>query len=62
MGKDLHKVFKAMVNDIPQALPIFGEFISEVYYFIQEPRKFVEVIRLSENIKKILLKAIMKEI
>ena len=25
MGKDLHKVFKAVVNDISQVLPILGE-------------------------------------
>ena len=26
MGKGLHKVFKAVVNDILQVLPILGEY------------------------------------
>ena len=30
MGKGLQKVFKAVVNDISQALPFFGESGSEV--------------------------------
>ena len=41
MGKGLHKVFKAVVNELSQALPILGESGSEVYYFILEPRNFV---------------------
>ena len=40
MGKGLHEVFKARVNDISQELPIFGESGSEFSYFIPEPRKF----------------------
>ena len=52
MGKDLHKVFKAFVNDILQTLPILGESGSEVSYFITYPRNFAEVTRISENINK----------
>ena len=52
MGKGLHKVFKTIVNEIFQALPILGESGSKVCYFIPEPRKFAEVNRLSEDIKK----------
>ena len=34
MGKGLHKLFKAVVNEISQALPILGESGSEFSYFI----------------------------
>ena len=34
MGEGLHKVFKAVVNEISQALPILGESGSEASYFI----------------------------
>ena len=34
MGKNLHKLFKAVVNEISQALPILGESGSEASYFI----------------------------
>ena len=34
MGKGLHKVFKAVVNEISQVLPIFNESGSEVSYLI----------------------------
>ena len=37
MGKGLQKLFKAVVNDIFQDLPILGEPGSEVSYFIPEP-------------------------
>ena len=47
MGKGLHEVFKAAANDISLALPILGESISEVPYFIPGPIRFVEVTRLS---------------
>ena len=47
MGKGLHKLVKAVVSDILQVLPIFGESGSEVSYFIPEPRKFAEVTKLS---------------
>ena len=47
MGKVLHKVFKAVVNDISQALPMLGESGSKVSYFVPEDRNFAEVTRLS---------------
>ena len=62
MGKSLHKLFKAVLNDISTDLPILGESYSAVYYFIPEPRNFAEVIRLTEDIKKTWLKATLKEI
>ena len=40
MGTGLQRVFKAAANEISQVLPNLGESISEVYYFIPEPRKF----------------------
>ena len=43
MGKGLHKVFKAVVNEISQELPILGESGSEVSYLIPDPRNFSEV-------------------
>ena len=46
MDKVFKKVFKAVVNDILQDLPILGESGSEVYYFIPEPRIFEKVNRL----------------
>ena len=60
MGKGLHKVFKAVVDDIPQALPILGQSVSEASYFIPEPGNFLEVTRLSEDIKKPWLKETLK--
>ena len=53
MGKGLQKVFKAIVNEILQVLPIMGESGSEVSYFVPEPRNFAEVTRLSGHIKKL---------
>ena len=52
MGKGLHKVFKAIVNEILKVKLILDESGSEVSYFIPEPSNFAEVTRLSENIKK----------
>ena len=34
MGKGLHMVFKYVVDEISEALPILGESGSEVFYFI----------------------------
>ena len=47
MGKGLHKIFKAVVNEILEDLPILGEYGSEVSYLVPEPRNFSEVTRLS---------------
>ena len=62
MGKGLHKVFKAVVNEILQVLPILGESGSEVFYFISEPRIFAEVTILSEDIKKPCPRKTLKDI
>ena len=51
MGKGLHKVFKDVVNNIFQAVPILGESGSEVSYFIPQSINFSKVTRLSEGIK-----------
>ena len=40
MGKGLQKVFKAVFNEISQGLTILGELVSEVSYFIPEPKFF----------------------
>ena len=56
MGKDLHKVFKAVINELSQALPILDESGSEVSYFIPEPRNLAEVNIISEDIRKPWLK------
>ena len=37
LGKGFKKLFKAVVNDILQALPVLGDSGSEVSYFITEP-------------------------
>ena len=55
-------MFKSVVNDISQVLPMFGDSGSEVPYFITDPRNFSEVTRLSYDIKKPWLKATLKEI
>ena len=44
MGKGLHKVFITVVKEICQELTPLGESVSEVSYFIPEPKKFAEVI------------------
>ena len=62
MGKCLQNIFKAVVNDILQVLPILGESGSEVSYFIPKSRKISEVIRLSEDINKPWIKENLKEI
>ena len=62
MGKGLHKVFKAVVNNILLTLPILGKSDSEVSYFIPEPINFAEVTRLSLDIKKTWLKESLKDI
>ena len=62
MGKGLHKVFSMVVKEILHGLTPLGECGSEVPHFIPEPRNFVEVTNLSENIKKPWLKATLKKI
>ena len=62
MGKGFQKVFKAVVNEILQALSSLSESGSKVSSFIQEPRNFTEVTRLSEDTQKPWLKVDLKEI
>ena len=62
MGLGLHKVFKIVVNGIPQASPILSESGSRVSYFIPELRKVSGVTRLSYDIKKPWIKETKKEI
>ena len=62
MGKVLHKMFKVVINEISQVLPIFGESVSEVSYFIPESRNLSEVTRLSEDIKETWIKSTLKSI
>ena len=40
MDKGSQKSFKAIVNGLSEALPTLGESVSEVAYFIPEPRTF----------------------
>ena len=62
MGKDLYRVFSTIVKDTSQELKALGESGSEVSHLIPEPRNFVEVTKLAENIRKPWLKATLKEI
>ena len=62
MVKISHKVFKAVVNELSEALPILCGSGSEFSYFITEPRKFKEVTRLSEDIRKPWLMTTLNEI
>ena len=62
MEKGLHKVFSTIISDISQELTNLGESGSEVSHFIPEPRNFAEVKKLSDNVRKPLLKATLKEI
>ena len=62
MGKVSHKVFKAVPNKLSKLLPIMGELVSKVSYFITKPREFIEVTRLSADTRKTWLKANLKEI
>ena len=43
MGKGLHKVFETVLKQILQELTPLGEYGSEVFHFIPEPRNFSEV-------------------
>ena len=62
MGKGLNEIFKNVVKDISKDLPPLGESGSEVSHFILEPIKFAEVTKLSDDIKKFLLKETQKDI
>ena len=60
MGKGLHKVFKNNVTEISQDLPPLRESGSEFSHFVPESRKFAEVTKFSDYIKKLWLKATLK--
>ena len=62
MRKGLHKVFSTVIKYIYEELTPSGEFGSEVFHFIPEPRNFSEVTEFSENINKPWLKATLTEI
>ena len=60
MGKGLHNLFKTVVKEILQEFLPLGEYCSEVYHFITEPRNFSEVTKFSDDVKKPWLKATLK--
>ena len=62
MGEGLHKLFKAVINELENSLPNLGESGSEVSHFIPEPSNFTEVTILPVYVKKVWLKATLKEI
>ena len=62
MVKDLHKLFKTVVEEISQELTPLGQSGSEVPHFIPEPKDFSENTKLSDNIKEPWLKVTLKEI
>ena len=61
-GEGLNKLFKAVVNELNNALPNFAESGSEVSHFIPEPSNFAEVTILPADVKKVFFKATLKEI
>ena len=61
MFKDLHKVFKSVVNELNNTLHNLGESGSEVSHFIKEPGNFAEVTGLLEGFNKASLKVTLKE-
>ena len=62
MGKGLHKLFKAVVNELQNAFPTLGESESEVSHFIVGSSNFSEVTSLPAYVKKAWLKLTLKEI
>ena len=60
--KRLTQVFSTDVKEISQELTALGESGSKVSHFIQEPRNFAQVTKLSENNRKPWLKATLKEV
>ena len=62
MGKGLHKFFKVILKELTNLLPYLGELGSEVSHFIPESRNFVEITRLTAEVKKAWMKATLKEI
>ena len=62
MRQILHKLSKAILNELNNSLPTLGYLGSKVLYFIPEPRNFAEVARLPADVKKAWLKNNLKEI
>ena len=62
MGKGLQKLFKAVVNELLEALPILGESGSAVSYLIPWPKNFLELTILSEDTSKPWLEENLKDI
>ena len=62
MVKGLHKFFKDFLNELNNTLSTLVELGSKVSHFIPEPRNFVEVTRLPEDVKNYWLKATLKYI
>ena len=60
--KVLHKLFKAVFNELKNSFPTLVESGLELSHFIPEPRNFAEVTRLPEDVKRVWLKATLKEI
>ena len=56
IGKDLHKVFLTVAKEILQELTPLGEYGSEVYRFIPEPRIFSKVTNVLREHKETLVK------
>ena len=55
--KGLHKVFKAVVNELNNMLPTLRYLGSEISHFIPEPSNSSEVIRLPADVKKNLVES-----
>ena len=62
MGKGLHRVFKAVVNELNTALSTLVESVSKVSHFIPEPSNVSEATRSPSDVKNDRLKANLKEI
>ena len=60
MEEGLHKVFKAIVDELKYAFNNLVESGSEVSHFILEHSNFVEVKRLPADAKKVWLKTTLK--
>ena len=53
MEKGLHKLFKAVVNELKRSLTNLVESGLEVSHFITEPSIFSEATRLTADAKKV---------
>ena len=53
IDKDLHKFFKAVLNEINITFSTLGETVSEVPHFIPEPSNFSEVTILPADVKNV---------